>query len=107
MKRNIKKSFWVNAEEDREIKRKAQAACLTEAEFLRQRVKGYIPVTRPDDRFWQAMDIIREFSAKIDALAMKTDNSVDMIAIMDEARKWRMFQNAIEKEFLRPKRSDE
>jgi hypothetical protein len=107
MKRTIKKSFWVNAEEDREIKRKAQAACLTEAEFLRQRAKGYVPVTRPDDRFWQAMDIIREFSAKIDALAMKTDNAVDMIAIMNEARKWRIFQNAIEKEFLRPKRSDE
>ena len=107
MKRNIKKSFWVNAEEDREIKRKAQAACLTEAAFLRQRVKGYVPAARPDDRFWQVMDIMRECSAKIDALAMKADNAVDMAALMDEARKWRVFQNAIEREFLRPKRSDE
>ena len=43
---------------------------------------------------------------KIDEVAMKTDNSVDMIAVMTEARKWRAFQNAIEKAFLRPKRSD-
>ena len=42
----------------------------------------------------------------IDAVAMKAENSVDIIAVMTEARKWRMFQNAIEKEFLRPKRGD-
>ena len=52
------------------------------------------------------MDLIREFADRIDAVAMKTENSVDMIAIMTEARKWRMFQNTIEKEFLRPKRGD-
>ena len=52
------------------------------------------------------MEIIREFADKIDEVAMKTDNSVDMIAVMTEARKWRAFQNAIEKAFLRPKRSD-
>ena len=44
MRRDIKKSFWVNSEEDRDIKAKSQAAGLTEAEFLRQRVKGYHPV---------------------------------------------------------------
>ena len=107
MRRDIKKSFWVNKEEDREIKMKAQAACLSEAEFFRQRVKGYSPAARPDERFWQAMEIIREFSDKIDSVAMKADNSVDMIAIMSEAKRWRLFQNAIEKEFLRPKRSDD
>ena len=106
MRRNIKKSFWVNAAEDQEIKQKAQAACLSEAEFFRQRVRGYCPPAKPDERFWAAMHMIREFSDKIDAVAMKADNSVDMIAIMNEARKWRVFQNAVEKEFLRPKRGD-
>ena len=43
MRRDIKKSFWVNSEEDRDIKAKSQAAGLTEAEFLRQRVKGVSP----------------------------------------------------------------
>ena len=106
MRRDIKKSFWVNAEEDLMIKKKAAAACLSEAEFFRQLAKGYNPVARPDERFWPAMDIIRELADKIDRVAMKADNSVDMIAIMSEAKKWRMLQNAIEKEFLRPKRGD-
>ena len=106
MRRDIKKSFWVNAEEDLMIKNKASAACLSEAEFFRQLVKGYNPVARPDDRFWPAMDIVREFADKIDQVAMKADNSVDMIAIMSEAKRWRILQNAIEKEFLRPKRGD-
>jgi hypothetical protein len=52
------------------------------------------------------MDIVRELADKIDAVAMKADNSVDMIAVMTEAKKWRMLQNAIEMEFLRPKRGD-
>ena len=52
MRRDIKKSFWVNSEEDRDIKAKSQAAGLTEAEFLRQRVKGYYPVIMPDEVFW-------------------------------------------------------
>ena len=106
MRRDIKKSFWVNSEEDYEIKMKAQAACLSEAEFFRQLCRGYTPVSKPDERFWQAMDLIREFADQIDALAMKTDRSVDMIQVMNEVRKWRMFQNALEKEFLRPKRGD-
>ena len=52
------------------------------------------------------MDIMREFADSIDRVAMKTDNSVDMIALMTEAKKWRLLQNAIEKELLRPKRSE-
>ena len=96
----------MNQAESDELKEKSQAACLSEAEFLRQLVKGYTPVARPDERFWRAMEFIREFADKIDEVAMKTDNSVDMIAVMTEARKWRAFQNAIEKGFLRPKRGD-
>ena len=106
MKRIYKKNFWMNQAESDELKEKSQAACLSEAEFLRQLVKGYTPVARPDERFWRAMEFIREFADKIDAVAMTTDNSVDMIAVMTEAKKWRLFQSAIEREFLIPKRGE-
>ena len=106
MRRTIKKSFWVNGEEDYEIKMKAQAACLSEAELFRQLCKGYSPQVMPDDRFWDAMELMRRMADSIDSIAMRADNSVDMIAMMTEAKKWRLFQNAIEKEFIRPKRSD-
>ena len=106
MRRNIKKSFWVTREEDYEIKEKAQAACLSEAEFIRQLVSGYTPAAKPDERFWKAMDIMREMADSIDNIAMRADKASEMIMLATEAKKWRMFQNAIEKEFLRPKRSD-
>jgi len=106
MKRIYKKNIWMNQRESDELKRKSQAACLSEAEFIRQLVMGYTPVTMPDEKFFRTMDIVRELADKIDAVAMKADNSVDMIAVMAEAKKWRMLQNAIEMEFLRPKRGD-
>ena len=106
MRRDIKKSFWVNGKEAFEIKTKAQAACLSEAEFFRQLCKGYTPAAMPDDRFWKTMDLIREFAERIDSIAVKAESAEDMIALMGDAKKWRMFQNAIEKEFLRPKRGD-
>ena len=96
MRRDIKKSFWVNSEEDRDIKAKSQAAGLTEAEFLRQRVKGYYPVIMPDEVFWKTMESIREFADKIDEVAMNADNKAG----------WRAFQNGIEQEILIPKRGD-
>lgn len=104
MKRNVKKSLWMSREEEWDLKEKAQAACLTESEFIRQRISGYVPPRQVDDRFWKAMEIIREFADSIDAVAMKADNPVDMAWIMSEAKKWRLFQNAIETEYIRPKK---
>ncbi len=106
MKRTIKKAFWVNRKEADDLRRKAESACLTESEFMRQLITGYIPPAKPDERFYRAMDIIREMADAVDEIAMKADGPVNMIAIMTEAKKWRMLQNALEKEFLRPKRSD-
>ena len=37
MRRDIKKSFWVNSEEDRDIKAKSQAAGLTESQVAGSR----------------------------------------------------------------------
>ena len=107
MRRNVKKSLWMSREEEQDLKRKAQAACLTESEFIRQRIAGYTPPHQIDDRFWKAMDLIREFADKIDAIATGADKPTEAIAVMAEARKWRLFQNAIEMEFLRPKRGDD
>ena len=106
MRRNIKKSLWMSKEEEWDLKQKAQAACLTESEFIRQRIKGYVPPHKIDDRFWNAMEVIREFADRIDQIAMESDKPPEAVAIMAEAKKWRMFQNAIEMEFLRPKRGD-
>ena len=105
-KRTIKKSFWVNSDEDAVIRKNAKATSLSEAGYFRMLATGFIPVTNPDERFWSAMEEKREFSRKIDDIAIKADNSADAIAIMKEARKWALFQNEIEMEVLRPKKSE-
>ena len=55
MKRNIKKQFWFNAEEAKDLKTKAEKAFITEAALVRMLLKGYEPKEKPDDRFYAAM----------------------------------------------------
>ncbi len=105
MKKSREKHIRLSEEEFADLQKKAAAACMSDSEFIRQLIRGYAPIAAPDERFYQVMDIVRELADKIDSVAMKSDNSVDMIALMSEAKKWRMLQNALEKEFLRPKRS--
>ena len=107
MKKGKEKHIRLSEAEAEDLRRKAEAACLTESAFIRQLIAGYVPVQAPDERFYKVMDLIRELADKIDDVAMKTENSVDMIAVMSEAKKWRLIQNAIEREFLRPRRREE
>ena len=55
MNRTIKKQIWLNREEDCELKRKAKAACLTEAALIRLLLSGYEPRAFPGEE-------IREFT---------------------------------------------
>ena len=105
MKMSREKHLRMSDEEFFTLQERAAAACMSDSAYIRRLIMDMPPVII-DDRFFAAMEIIGEFSDKIDEVAMKADNSVDMIAIMGEARKWRAFQNAIEKAFLRPRRSD-
>lgn len=105
-RRDCRLTLYLSMAEMEKLKRNARASCMDRNTYLRELIKGHEPRQAPDDRFWKAMELIRELSDKIDEVAMKADNSVDMIAVMTEARKWRAFQNAIEKELLRPKERD-
>lgn len=104
-RRDYRLTLYLNEEEMEALQQKAQTVCMDCNRFLRTLIAGYEPRPAPDERFFQMMDIMREMADEIDKVAMNADNSVNMIAVMTEARKWRMLQNAIEKEFLRPKRS--
>ena len=105
MKMSREKHLRMSDEEFNTLQERAEASCMSDSAYIRRLIMDMPPVVI-DDRFFAAMEIIREFADKIDEVAMKADNSVDMIAVMNEARKWRAFQNAIEKAFLRPRRSD-
>lgn len=105
MRKSKEKHIRLTEKEMDDLKTKAEAACLSESEYIRQLISGVAPVVI-DDRFFAAMQIISEFAEKIEEVAMKADNSTDMIAIMSEAKKWRAFRNAIEQAFVVPRRID-
>ena len=84
MKRNIKKQFWFNAEEAKDLKEK------------------------PDDRFYAAMRELSAIGNNINQLAAKANALcfVDAPMLKNEILRWHRFQADIEAQFLRPSESN-
>lgn len=106
MNRNIKKQFYVNEKENKELKRKADLTCLTEAALIRQLVNGYLPKEKPDERFYEIMNQITEFADGLEGLVSQCINNEDAYNILFmESGKWNALRSNIEEFFLRPERS--
>jgi len=54
MNRIIKKQFWFNRREAKELQDKARKACLSEAALIRYLVVGYEPKCDPSEKFYIA-----------------------------------------------------
>lgn len=104
MNRTIKKQFWVSPDEDKDIKRKAQQTCLSEASLLRYLIKAYKPKEKPDDRFYEAMRQLSRIGNNINQLAAKAHGLgfIDAKKLDEEVIRWHQFQADIERTFLRP-----
>lgn len=107
-KRNIDKHIWFSREEAQDLQHKAKKACLTEGAVVRLLVKGYEPKEKPDDRFYDAMRELSAIGNNIHQLSAKANalNFIDALMIAKEAERWHKFQSEIEREFLRPDKSD-
>lgn len=108
MRRTIEKHILLNRTEAQDLQKKAKKACLSEGALIRLLLKGYAPKEQPDERFY---DVMRELSAignNINQLAVKANSLgfVDAVQLSKEAERWHKFQADIEREFLRPKKSD-
>ena len=103
-RRTIKKQFWINASEDRDLKRKAEKACLTEAALLRLLIKGYEPREKPDDRFYDMMKEMRRMGSNLNQLLVHAHRFgiADAMVIKRELEDWRAFQLKVEETFLLP-----
>ena len=108
MKRTVKKQFWLSRDEAQELQKKAKRTCLSEAALFRLLVRDFEPKEKPDDRFY---DVMRQRSAignnqhqitvKANALGF-----LDMQKLNAEAERWHSFQADVERQFLRPEKSD-
>lgn len=108
-RRTIKKQFWINQSEAKELHRKAERACLTEAALLRLLIKGYEPREKPDERFFEMMKEMRRMGNNLNQLLVHAHKFgiADTTAIKRELEDWRAFQCNVEEKFLLPeKRTD-
>lgn len=108
MKRSIEKHILMNRAEAQDLQRKAKKSCLSEAGLIRLLIKGYEPREKPDDRFYDVMRELSSIGNNINQLAAKANalGFIDAPMLKIEADKWNKFQSQVEREFLRPNKSD-
>lgn len=106
--RPISKHFRFSHKEAEDLKIKAKRTSLTEAALLRMLLKGYEPREKPDERFYEAMREVSKMGDMVQSLYQKASelNVPDAGRLSAEAERWHKFQADIEREFLRPGRSD-
>lgn len=108
MKRNIEKHILMNRNEAQDLQRKAKKACLSEAALIRLLLKGYEPKERPDERFYDVMRQLSAIGNNINQLAAQANTLgfVDAPKLKKEAERWHKFQADVERQFLRPEKSE-
>ena len=105
MKRTIKKQIWMTRDEAQSLKKKAKAACMTEARLMRMLLEGYEPPAAPDDRFYEAMEEIGKLGDDIEAISFRCIDP-DMAWMLEgEVKKWHKLQADIEHRYLRPEKA--
>lgn len=108
MRRTIEKHILLNREEAQDLQKKAKKACLSEGALLRLLLRGYSPKEQPDERFYAVMRELSSIGNNINQLAAKANSLgfVDAVQLSKEAERWHKFQADIEREFLRPEKSE-
>lgn len=107
-RRTVKKQFWFSRDEAQDLQKKAKKTCLTEAALVRLLVRGYEPKERPDERFYDTMRNLSAIGNNINQLAAKahTLGFIDVPMLKNEAERWHKFQAYVERQFLRPEKSE-
>lgn len=107
-RRTVKKQFWFSRDEAQNLQKKAKKTCLTEAALVRLLVRGYEPKERPDERFYDVMRQLSSIGNNINQLAAQANSLsfVDAQKLQKEAECWHKFQADVERQFLRPEKSE-
>ena len=107
-RRTVKKQFWFSREEAQDLQKKAKKTCLTEAALVRLLVRGYEPKERPDEHFYDVMRQLSSIGNNINQLAAQANSLsfVDAQKLQKEADRWHKFQADVERQFLRPEKSE-
>jgi len=77
-KRSIKKQLWINEEEDVLLKTKAMRAGISEADFIRQNIKGHQLREKPDERFFNVLRNLNSIANNINQIAKIANSSFNV-----------------------------
>lgn len=106
MNRNIKKQLWLNEQEDRMLKEKAQRTCLSEAGLLRMLLRDYEPKEKPDAAFYHAMNSITVIGNCLNQLVQRAHvmGFVDAVMLEEEISRLRELRLSLERKYLEPEK---
>ena len=101
-KRNVKKQFWINQVEAKELERKAKLAGLNESDFLRMLIMKTILKEKPGAEFYEYEKLMRAIGINLNQVARvanKTGN-INKDYYEEEARKWNEFMVKVKRYYL-------
>ena len=101
-KRNVKKQFWINQVEAKELERKAKLAGLNESDFLRMLIMKTILKEKPGAEFYEYEKLMRAIGINLNQVARvanKTGN-INKDYYEEEARKWNEFMVEVKRYYL-------
>jgi len=105
-KREFRVPVYLTFDEKEDLHRKAQAACMDHNQFIRMLIMGYAPRPAPDERFYQAMDLIKEMGDRLERLETRERDTDVMALLYTEADKLHMLQSSVERICLTPERME-
>lgn len=86
--REIKKSFYINYDEQEELKRKSISVGLTESELLRCLIRGFVPKEKPGKEFYDEIKNLRMIGNNLNQLTKYANTTgklreIEIIKIKD------------------------
>lgn len=73
MRRRIKKQFWFNTEEERQIKKLAKQTQLTEADIMRNLLMECELKEKPDEEFYKSMKVLYGIGNNLNQLTRRAN----------------------------------
>ena len=104
--RGIRKTFRFNRAEAQDLEKKAKKACLSQSDLIRMLLKGYVPPEKPGEEFYDKLAEMRSIGDQLERMALHVNDPDTAKRFEEEAKRWYKFQSEVEKEFIRPTRSD-
>lgn len=100
--RGIKKQFWINQIEAKELERKSKLAGLNESDFLRTLIVNTVLKEKPGIEFYEFEKLLRAIGNNLNQIARvaNTNGNINKDYYDEEAKKWREFIIEIKKNFL-------